>query len=196
MQRVHNIKRLARRWKPLSLPGQWHRYSRGCCGITGAGNLPSFETVLYHITLLYYLWTCKRCLLSQIFPSRSFTQRNMIVQSHERFFRIIGISLICLLHCNSNNNRAPVDFVGQWVEYPLGIQTVDWPLWDVAVILKVFFSTTLFRLVASVWNCSQLYTTNPYQWEVNIGSGNGFVLSGNKPLAEWCVSKLGKHWFR
>ena len=26
--------------------------------------------------------------------------------------------------------------------------------------------------------------TGPYWWSVNIGSGNGLVLSGNKPLTE------------
>ena len=32
--------------------------------------------------------------------------------------------------------------------------------------------------------------TRPYQWQVNIGSGNGLVPSGNKPLPEPMFSQI------
>ena len=35
-----------------------------------------------------------------------------------------------------------------------------------------------------LWNCPQIILTGPYWWKVNIGSGNGLVLPGNKPLHE------------
>ena len=31
-------------------------------------------------------------------------------------------------------------------------------------------------------NCTQMNATEPRQWEINIGSGNGLLASGNKPL--------------
>ena len=31
-----------------------------------------------------------------------------------------------------------------------------------------------------LWNCSQVNATRSYWWLINIGSGNGLVLSGNK----------------
>ena len=33
------------------------------------------------------------------------------------------------------------------------------------------------------WNYSQMIATEPPLWEVNIGSGNGLVPSGNKPFS-------------
>ena len=35
-----------------------------------------------------------------------------------------------------------------------------------------------------LWNCPLVNTTSPHWWLVNIGSGNGLVPSGNKPLPE------------
>ena len=35
-----------------------------------------------------------------------------------------------------------------------------------------------------LWNCPQKNVTRPYWWYVNIGSGNGLVPPGNKPLPE------------
>ena len=34
------------------------------------------------------------------------------------------------------------------------------------------------------WNWLKINIIGPYQWEVNIGSGNGLVQSGKKPLPE------------
>ena len=36
-----------------------------------------------------------------------------------------------------------------------------------------------------LWNCHQMNVTGSYWWSVNIGSGNGLVPSGNKPLLSW-----------
>ena len=35
-----------------------------------------------------------------------------------------------------------------------------------------------------VWNCPKMYVSWPYGLEVNIGSGNGLLASGSKPLPE------------
>ena len=50
------------------------------------------------------------------------------------------------------------------------------------VLLLLLIQSSI--LATQLWNCSQLNATEPHLWEVNIGSGYGFVLSGNKPLAE------------
>ena len=59
---------------------------------------------------------------------------------------------------------------------------------DVAEILiwKVWFSNSLFRIVVCTLTVKLFlgYPTEPIQWEVNIGSVNGLLLSGNKPLPE------------
>ena len=38
--------------------------------------------------------------------------------------------------------------------------------------------------------------TQPYWWYVNIGSGNGFVSSGNKPLPEPVLTKISNAIWR
>ena len=40
------------------------------------------------------------------------------------------------------------------------------------------------------WNCSQKTPTEPLWWLVNIGSGNGLVPSGNKPLPEPMLTQI------
>ena len=37
---------------------------------------------------------------------------------------------------------------------------------------------------------SQMNVAGPYWWEVNIGSGNGLVPSGNKPLPEPMLTQI------
>ena len=39
-------------------------------------------------------------------------------------------------------------------------------------------------------NCPQMNATKPYWWSVNIGSGNGLVPSGNKPLPEPMLTQI------
>ena len=41
-----------------------------------------------------------------------------------------------------------------------------------------------------LWNCPQTNVTEPYWWLVNIGSGNGLVQSGNKPLPEPMLTQI------
>ena len=41
-----------------------------------------------------------------------------------------------------------------------------------------------------LWNCPQLIVTGPHWWWVNIGSGNGLVLSCNKPLSEPVLTQI------
>ena len=41
-----------------------------------------------------------------------------------------------------------------------------------------------------LWNCSQVNGTELRQWEVNIGSGNGLVPSGTKPLPEPMLTQI------
>ena len=41
-------------------------------------------------------------------------------------------------------------------------------------VLRINFMTS--------WNCSKVNATVPFWWQGNIGSGNGLVQSGNRPL--------------
>ena len=65
-----------------------------------------------------------------------------------------------------------------------------WSLGDFNEILDEYFSSQLQWLMAELplWNCPQKNVTRPYQ--VNIGSGNGLVPSGNKPLPEPMLTKV------
>ena len=42
-------------------------------------------------------------------------------------------------------------------------------------------------------NCPQVIFTGPHWWKVNIGSGNGLVPSGNKPLPETMLTQFSSY---
>ena len=54
------------------------------------------------------------------------------------------------------------------------------------------FSNSFYIIVAwaLMWTCSQVNITEPHKWKVNIGSGIGFVPSGNKPLPEPMLTQI------
>ena len=56
------------------------------------------------------------------------------------------------------------------------------------VILKANF--TSWWLMYFLWNHHLMNVTQPYLWSVNIGSGNGLVPSGNKPLPEPMLTQI------
>ena len=57
------------------------------------------------------------------------------------------------------------------------------------VILKwMDFSNSWLRNL--LWNCPSMNVTGLNWWSVNIGSGNGLVPSGNKPLPEPMLTKI------
>ena len=65
----------------------------------------------------------------------------------------------------------------------------------VAVFFLIYMSG--FQAIVSdwwpmylLWNCPQVNVTGPHQKKVNIGSGNGLVPSGNKPLPEPMVPQI------
>ena len=41
-----------------------------------------------------------------------------------------------------------------------------------------------------LWNCAQINITGPHWWKVNIGSGDGLVPSGIKPLLELMLTQI------
>ena len=45
-------------------------------------------------------------------------------------------------------------------------------------------------LVIDYWNCHQMNVTGSYWWQVNIGSGNGLVPDGTKPLPEPMLTQI------
>ena len=45
--------------------------------------------------------------------------------------------------------------------------------------------------LCTLWNCCQANATEPQQWKVNFGLGNGLVVpSGNKPLPEPILTQI------
>ena len=59
------------------------------------------------------------------------------------------------------------------------------------------FRSVIFKPILSDWylryslrNCHHLNVTGPYLWKVNIGSGNGLVPSGSKPLPELMLTQF------
>ena len=53
-----------------------------------------------------------------------------------------------------------------------------------------FVSFKLISRLDALWICPQVNATRQNWWFVNIGSGNGLVPSGNKPLPETTSTKL------
>ena len=43
------------------------------------------------------------------------------------------------------------------------------------------------------WKCLQMNATGPYWWQVNIGSGNGLVPEGTKPLTGPLLPQMCRH---
>ena len=63
-----------------------------------------------------------------------------------------------------------------------------WPLGALSGDFQANFRDWWLRYL--LWNCRQLNVTGPYWWLVNIGSGNGLVPSGNKPLPESLLTQI------
>ena len=62
---------------------------------------------------------------------------------------------------------------------------------DGAVVLKVYLSNSWYRKFwHSLRNYSQVNATGGQWWEVKIGSGNGLVSSGNKPVPDPMLTQM------
>ena len=68
----------------------------------------------------------------------------------------------------------------------LCVHLTHWPLRDVEVILQTYYSKWFWKLISSALTVS---ATEPHWW-VKIGSSNGLVPSGNKPLPEAVLTKI------
>ena len=56
------------------------------------------------------------------------------------------------------------------------------------VIFKQILSDWWLRHL--LWNCTNVNVTGLHWWSINIGSGNGLVPSGNKPLPEPMLTQI------
>ena len=56
------------------------------------------------------------------------------------------------------------------------------------IFKRIFFSDWWLRYL--LWSCPNMNVTGLYWWSVNIGSGNGLVPSGNKPLPEPMLTQI------
>ena len=70
-----------------------------------------------------------------------------------------------------------------------------WPLGDVAVILSMIFK--FIRQNSSIGSSCEIVLrwmpTKPHLWLVNIGSGNGLVPDGTKPLHELMLTQFAPY---
>ena len=63
--------------------------------------------------------------------------------------------------------------------------STQWSLGNVVVISK-----HMVLIMHFLWICSQMNAREHFWWQVNIGSGNGLVPSGNKPLPEPMLTQI------
>ena len=57
---------------------------------------------------------------------------------------------------------------------------------------RATFSNSWLRYL--LWNCPEVIVIRPHWWQVNIGSGNGLVLSGSKTLFEPMLIQIYATW--
>ena len=71
------------------------------------------------------------------------------------------------------------------------VNSVAHGMGDFNKILEKYFKNDFgdWWLRCRLWNCPQMNTTGFYWWWVNVGSGNGLVPSGIKPLPELILIK-------
>ena len=68
--------------------------------------------------------------------------------------------------------------------------------WPPAVMHECSLKSINFKLISKInldhfhWNCPHMNATRPHWWLVNIGSGNGLVPIGTKPLPEPMLTKF------
>ena len=68
------------------------------------------------------------------------------------------------------------------------LNLTHWPKGDAVVISSNFHIKNLY--LHFLWNYSCVNVTRPHWWLVNIGWGNGLVVSGNKPLTDPMVTQI------
>ena len=108
------------------------------------------------------------------------------------YFLRIGLHLF-----NSNTSL----FSGRWCHrysfclFDSFLRLTHWPLGNFNEILDTQFSNWFqwLWLRHLLWNYPHMNVTGLHWWSVNIGSGNGLVPSGNKPLPEPMLSRICHH---
>ena len=65
-----------------------------------------------------------------------------------------------------------------------------WGIWLQSQISEFHTHFNDTYLEYFLWNCNQLNATTPHWSLINIGSGNGLVPSGNKPLPEPMLTQI------
>ena len=77
------------------------------------------------------------------------------------------------------------DILAVFLEHDEGVYLIGpWGIWLQSQISKFQTHFNDKYLKYFLWNCYQVKATTPHWSLVNIGSSNGLVPSGNKPLPE------------
>ena len=80
--------------------------------------------------------------------------------------------------------------------WPFGITRPQWFNSLTPGRCSCIFKFVIFKLISMIyhehflWNCPQMNFRRPPWWLVNIGSGNGLVPPGNKPLPEPLLTQV------
>ena len=140
--------------------------------------------------------------ISPVAPIRSYTQTGMMLADDS----VVDVDVIVMATGFRNNfdfvdvpcikggyQTAPYYTPGVWVGI---IVYFGWlthcPLRGAAVISILWFPNSYQGKYPQhfLWNCCQVNVTWPHGWLVNIGSGKGFVPSGNEPLSEPMLTNI------
>ena len=82
-------------------------------------------------------------------------------------------------------------YAARWHHKRLGANALThWPLGDLNEIWNFQANFNDWWLRYLLQNCPQMNVTGPYWWQVIIGSGNGLVPTGNKPLPEPMLTQI------
>ena len=95
-----------------------------------------------------------------------------------------------------------INYKKQWMSKTTGViftllklHLTHWPLGYLIEILGRNFQTDFIDwwLRHLLWNCHDMNVIGLHWCSVNIGSGNGLVPSGNKPLPELMLTQICRH---
>ena len=113
---------------------------------------------------------------------------------------VLTLADVCRLTASLGHNELTVHCINNcnnkhWFDSDSIIGKLNYLIdpWEILLNFSIsYFCNNVINLWMGclIWNSPQVVVTRLYWWLVNIGSGNGLVPSGNKPLPEPMLSKI------
>ena len=93
---------------------------------------------------------------------------------------------------------SPAYLIEKWLQCLLSMVDICWLIDPWGIWVKSYISNfqtyfTDWQISYMLWNFPQMDATGTYWWQVNIGSCNGLVPWGNKPLPEPMLTQICCH---